>query len=181
MDDQKTCVNGSRWQSANGFTLTELLYTVAILGMILGIALPAFSSLAESMHKRAAVDSLVTILAAARHHAVSSGSRVTVCRATEQLVCLDNKASGSLTWQRALIFIDADHNRLRDNNEESVKLYELPNQLKLIWNRGSALSYQPDGSVTGNSNGTFKFYTRDDTEACQVVISLAGRVRQSCN
>jgi general secretion pathway protein H len=56
-----------------GFTLVELLVALAIVGLMLAVAVPAGSRFYDGMQTREAVRAVVTLFAAARQQAITSG------------------------------------------------------------------------------------------------------------
>lgn len=65
-----------------GFTLLELMTAVAILGILLGIGVPAFNNLIRGTQIAAESSNLMLALTLARSEAVKRGIRVSVCPPT---------------------------------------------------------------------------------------------------
>ena len=85
-----------------GFTLIELMVTLAILAIVLAIAMPNFGSLQAGTRLTAQVNDLVSMLSYARVEALKRGSRVTVCKSSNGTSCA---TSGG--WQQGwIVFID---------------------------------------------------------------------------
>jgi len=59
-----------KWQ---GFTLLELMAALAIAAIVLAVAVPASARMYDSIRYREAVREVVTLLATARHRAITSG------------------------------------------------------------------------------------------------------------
>ena len=60
-------------QQHKGFTVVELMVTVAIMGILLGVGLPAFGSLVERQQLRSSVETLASDLRRARSEAIARG------------------------------------------------------------------------------------------------------------
>jgi len=61
-----------------GFTLIELMVTIAVLAIFVGIALPAFNALIEGNRVRSAADEFHALLVAARNDAVTRRTAISV-------------------------------------------------------------------------------------------------------
>lgn len=84
-----------------GFTLVELMVTVAVAGVLLAIAVPSFTDLMRNNRSLAAANELVSALNAARAEAVKRGTRVSLCPSANGTSC-----SGT-AWQTGwIVFVD---------------------------------------------------------------------------
>lgn len=70
-----------------GFTLIELMVTVAIMAVIAGIAAPSFTNLIRSNRLTSSSNELVAALQAARMAAISRRATTTVCPSTDGSSC----------------------------------------------------------------------------------------------
>ena len=158
-----------------GFTLIELLMTLAVLAILTACAAPAFGSLISSTGARASRSNLVTALNTARIFAVSKTTHVVVCPSADGQYC-----GHTTEWQHGwLIFIDADHDGVRDDSEELLSAGQRqPAGVAILSTAGRThIDYRPDGSSTG-SNVTFTVCDRRGADdATSLVINNAGRVR----
>lgn len=82
---------------ARGFTLLELMITVALLGILAALAAPSFNSLIQSSRLTASANELVAALQMARMEAIRTNSRVEVCPSTNGSSC-----AGS-DWRRVIV------------------------------------------------------------------------------
>jgi len=64
---------------ARGFSLVELMVTIAVLAILLAIGIPSFASLIASNRLTSATNELVAALQTARTEAIRRNVRVTVC------------------------------------------------------------------------------------------------------
>ena len=65
-----------------GFTLVELMYTVAVGAIVLGIGIPAFTETMRAGRMTASVNTAITAKHVARSEADKRRPRVTLCRST---------------------------------------------------------------------------------------------------
>jgi type IV fimbrial biogenesis protein FimT len=70
-----------------GFTLIELMVTIAVLAVLLGVGVPSFRSMIESNRLAAASNDLVTGLQFARSEAIKRGILVVLCARNAQDRC----------------------------------------------------------------------------------------------
>jgi len=68
----------NHWQAQAGFTLVELMAAVAIVGLIAGFGLPAYSDWRASMGVSSAASTLIGHLKQSRHLAIAENRTVTV-------------------------------------------------------------------------------------------------------
>lgn len=80
-------VGGVNRKSALGFTLIELMVTIAVLAIVAAIAMPSMQGIVRSNRLSAASTELVTALQLARAEAVRRNARVTVCASIDGLAC----------------------------------------------------------------------------------------------
>lgn len=98
----------SGWQS--GFTLIELIITLAIAGILLGIAVPNFITFVQNSRLTSQANDLVTALNYARSEAIKRGVRTTVCSRATDATC-----AGSTTWDTGwLVFVDCNFDGVVD-------------------------------------------------------------------
>lgn len=70
-----------------GFSLIELLFVVAILGTLIGLALPGFSDTIEAANTNSQIKVMLTSLNLARSEAIKRGQDVSVCASDDGLDC----------------------------------------------------------------------------------------------
>lgn len=172
--------------ASQGFTLLELMITVAILALLVGIGVPSFNAMLRQNRLATQTNELVAATALARSEAVKRGSLVTLCPANLE----GDDCSGSDDWtQEWIVFPDLD-------GDGSAQ----PDQIVQRWpgaaTRGvgitsaglNFISYRGDGSSSIAPGGqvTYLLWSEPctaDLGARQLRINAAGRtsvVRVEC-
>ena len=86
--------------AGRGFTLIELMVTVAVLAIIAGIAVPSMSRMIMANRLTAAGNEIVAGLNLARMEAIRRHTKVTMCPTTDGTNC--NNANGA-DWRRFIV------------------------------------------------------------------------------
>jgi type IV fimbrial biogenesis protein FimT len=158
-----------------GFTLLELLITVAIVGILMAFGLPAMDSYVKNDRLSTQINALVGHLAYARSEAVLRSQQVILCASSDMTSCSagGNWADG---W---IIFIDADNSSTFTGTEEILRVKQtLIGGNTLTSTTGSSIIYDNRG-FSPNSNGSFSLCDdRGATYMKSISISNTGRVRQ---
>lgn len=79
--------------NTRGFTLVELVMTLAVMAILLALAMPSFAELLRSNRLAAANNELVIALNVARAEALRRGRPVSICASADQRSC-----AGSTDW-----------------------------------------------------------------------------------
>lgn len=78
----------------SGFTLVELMVTISILAILLGIGVPSFRATIEGNRITTVANDMVAALQFARSEAVKRGANVTLCSSSDQRSCSGAWANG---------------------------------------------------------------------------------------
>jgi type IV fimbrial biogenesis protein FimT len=97
-----------------GFTLVELMITVAIVAVLATLAVPSFSGLLARRSVSAAMDALAADYRLARSEALKRTNFVTICRSTDGAACEASAGSWHDGW---IVFVDADNDQAVDSTE----------------------------------------------------------------
>lgn len=157
-----------------GFTLTELLVTLAIASILAMIGAPAMGSLLARTQDASAEASIANGLRHARTAAVTHNARVLVCPSQDGHHCLSGYA-----WQHGWIVArDADHDGQPDAGEQIMATQAaMPAGTRMITSEGrSRITFQPSGSA-GGSNVTFTICHAHEHNGRSVIVANSGRVR----
>ncbi len=165
-----------------GFTLIELMITMAIAAIVMAIGIPAFRDTVRENRLTTTVNSFVAALNLTRSEAIKRGTRVTLCKSADGATCA---VSGGYE-QGWVVFVDVSPLAERDADniqEPLVRVYERLSGagLKLTGNAmvSDYVSYDPCG-VTRSKTGAFQAGTLtlcESPRGRQVVLGSAGRIR----
>ncbi len=175
---------------AGGFSLIELLVTVAVLAILLAVAVPGFQGMMASAALRAATNDVIAAMAHTRSLAIKEGARVTMCKSSNGTACA---TTGD--WEQGwIIFVDSVRNSPWTNASvdvgESVGFYTqaLSGNVVVRGNSGASqyVSYSADGlsrQLNGSSlaNATIRVCSTssalaDSQRARDITINSTGRV-----
>ena len=133
-------------RNVNGFTLVELMITLAVLSILLGVAIPGFQDFIRNNRVSAQANELLSAMQVARSESVKRGMSTTVCSSTNQATC-SNSTNWATGW---IIFADRNMNNTLDAGTGNC----LPDEDCMIRTTG-ALS--GNNTLTAAANSTIQF------------------------
>jgi len=119
MYHQPTAYRDSQHPHSRGFTLIELMMTLAIAGILVTMAVPSFSEVIKNNRLITQENDFVTTLNLARSEAIRRSDRITVCKSSNQVSC-----SGAGGWEQGWIVFN-------DVNDDGVVINPATNVLRV--------------------------------------------------
>lgn len=167
---------------AQGFTLVELLVTLAVSALLLAVAVPSTAVIVKSVRLSSASNVFLSGLYLARGEAIKRNARVVLCKSLDGVACA--MVGG---WEQGwIVFHDANNNGLRDANELVIRREaSLSSGLRLRGNMNVAryVSFAPTGATKLLSGGfqagtlTICHESAESGEGREIVLNAVGRPR----
>ena len=143
-----------------GFTLIELMITVTIFAILLGVALPSFTNMMDNRKMVSQLSKLTAVIAYGRSEAVTRSVSVIICSSSDGSSC-----AGNNNWEQGwIMFADVDGDGAADANSADCAIGQdcmlnvqdrLPDGVTL---RGSVanLVYTATGDPAAGGGTTFR-------------------------
>lgn len=164
------CSERLAMRSAHGFTLVELLVTVALMGILLGIGVPSYTFLVSEVRAHTLASDLQDALHMARAEAVMSRSRVIVCRRNVGGTACDPGTDWSRGW--VILRADASH-----PTAAVVRMWG-GNQSMAVTGPHAGLSFQPNGMTATAASFSISVPECSGPRVRKLVVSLVGTTRR---
>lgn len=108
-------------KQSSGYTMIELIMTIAIVAILAAIAIPGFKYVTVSNRVATEVNGLLGDMLFARSEAIKEGQTVTICISTDTQTCAGNAAGGA--WQQGwIVFLDTNGNQQVDVGEAVLRV-----------------------------------------------------------
>ncbi|OYW37478.1 MAG: pilus assembly protein [Hydrogenophilales bacterium 12-61-10] len=165
-----------------GFTLVELLLTLAVAGILLAIAIPSYGFLVDAGRLSAVTNDLVSALHLARSESIKRKQRVTVCK-TGNAMALTPACDPGASWHQGwLIFVDDGTRGVIDAGDRLLRIQGEAAAIITANNFSSFISYLPNGVSQGANNlatGTLHLCVAGKQR--DIIINNTGRPRLANN
>ncbi len=164
---------------ASGFTLYEMLLTLAISGVITTTAV-GLHGIVQETTLTTQVNEMMTHLALARSEAIKRGTEVVVCPSADGQQC-QHAAEGNTWWHAGfLIYVDSDGNGKRAADEPIIAVRAGAGRRIEVKSSSARpkVIYRPSGSA-GGTDMTIAFCDQSRPRSRYIVLSNVGRPRVS--
>jgi len=164
-----------------GFSLLELMITIAVAGVLLGLAIPSFTSFVSDSKITSATNDLVYALQTARSESIKRSASVVLCPSTNA-TAVDPSCAGGYGdgW---IVFADADSDGARDSGETVLlQVDPQPSGFSFVPDTafGNRVFFGDTGSSTNPSgvplSGQIQVSYAGGSEVRDVLIAANGRI-----
>lgn len=161
-----------RHDYSKGFTLTELMVTLSVLGILAALALPGMGELLKNNRLASQTNDITTVLAYARAEAMRRGARMTLCPSANGADC-----TGGSDWSVGfIVFADSNRDATVSPGEEVLRTIEplSGNNALTVSGIGSSLQFRGSGVVT--SPGSYKICDDRPDKGRRISIASSGSI-----
>jgi len=155
-----------------GFTLVELMVTIAIAGILGTVALPSLNNFLVVMRVDNEMTEMQRLLLTARNSAINTGLNTTVCPLDSNSTCTDD-------WENDIsVFTNtAGTNEVMDANDIVIKIKSaIKDTDQLEFSSSDAIIYTPEGRTLTNTEKRFIYCPGNYSEESNgIVVSTSGR------
>lgn len=137
---------------ALGFTLIEMLMTIAVAAILMGIAIPSFRYITNANRIASELNGLLGDLQLARAEAIKEGRTVTVCQSSDGVTC-----TNSTSWQSGwIVFSDPTNVGVVDAGETILRKQKTfsGTDTFIASNGVSAITFNREGYAIGMATGS---------------------------
>ncbi|MDZ7748190.1 MAG: GspH/FimT family pseudopilin [Halofilum sp. (in: g-proteobacteria)] len=172
-----------------GFTIVELVVTLAVVAIVVTVAIPSFASFMRSQRATTQANDLLVSLTFARSEALKRGEPIAVC-ATDDANAAPPACAGDDDWSDGwLVFVDDDaagtDGDFDSGSEELLRVHNaLDGNTALSGTGSSSLRFLPDGLVAAAADFTLEPQgcTNDQQRAIDVTATGRAEVRsEACS
>lgn len=150
------------YNQAFGFSLIELLVTIAAASIVMAIAIPSLSSFTTKMRVDNKISELQRLLLITRNVAINTGQNATLCPLQADDTCQD-----TTDWTGRIGVVSIDGLIKEREAIQSGDKLDFP---------FNSVTYNPSGQLSNNNIGIFSYCPKDFNDFSRGIdLSLAGR------
>jgi type IV fimbrial biogenesis protein FimT len=149
----------------------ELMITIAVAAILLGIALPSFRSTIDGNRITGKANELVGALNLARSEALSRGRAVSACASSDGASC-----SGSTAWSAGwIVFVDGGTAGVVDGGDLVLRMWPAIDARDTLEADVDFVSFNAQGTASATTF-TLKPQSCSSTQRREIDLSSAGRI-----
>ncbi|MEL6951300.1 MAG: GspH/FimT family pseudopilin [Pseudomonadota bacterium] len=159
-----------------GYTILELMMTIAVIAVIAGFAVPSFLSTMNANRIVTDNNELISTLAFARSEAIKRGQRVTLCPTADQAACATTGG-----WEQGwMAFLDPSGFGTVDAGEEVLRVWDglEGTTVRAAGSFSTWVSFVGSGETRATPNNADSFYVcgsdGDTATARTINVGLLG-------
>ncbi|MEY6434096.1 GspH/FimT family pseudopilin [Thioalkalicoccus limnaeus] len=149
-----------------GFTLLELMITVALVAILTTLGVPSFREAMQNNRAATQTNDLLAALSLARSEAVRRGAIVSVCPSTDQATCAD-ATDWSTGW---ILFVDGT------NPLEVVRVWPALAGIE-SFTGPKLVSFRGSGEAVASGSFSHKIKNCSGNQARTITVSPTGHAR----
>jgi type IV fimbrial biogenesis protein FimT len=161
-----------------GFTLVELMVTLAILAIIMGIAAPNLSTMIQNGRLSSATSDFNTALQLAKAESISRITAITICKDDGTSAACAGGGDWSQGW---IIFVDVDGDTVVDGGDTILNVHESIGGADFSF---TGSTNEVDSTITFSPSGTTSITSIAALIACDrrgftsskgLIVTITGR------
>ncbi|MFK7795146.1 MAG: GspH/FimT family pseudopilin [Gammaproteobacteria bacterium] len=161
----------------NGFTIVELMLSLAVAAVILTIGVPSFQGLIERNQLTSGINQIISSMSLARSEAIKRNQRVSICPSSDGATCLGNQYENG--W---IVFVDRNSNGSRQAADEELIWVSgsLPSNMTLRGTAGCCennIPYLASGQLNAISGSMHLCKENNADKSRKIAINSLGRAR----
>jgi type IV fimbrial biogenesis protein FimT len=161
-------------RSQRGFTLLELMFTITVLGILLGLAVPNFKETVRNNRLISQNNEFIGALNFARSEALKRSDSVSACASTDQATC-----SNATDWSTGfIVFVDVNANGSKDATELLLQAFPaVPDEFTMNATNRSFLRFGSSGTSSAGAE-VFNLVRTGCTgmHARRIDVTVVGRI-----
>lgn len=152
-----------------GFTLVELIVTIAVIAILAVIAAPSMSSWLKNNKIKTTQGDIAHFLNEARSNAIKSGKQIEICSSLDQLTCVSTE---KMEWNKGIIARQI--NSSTPNDTVVISKIEF-NDTRLSVQAPEILSFNNVGAADGEYRITVSMIDQIKLSLC---VGVPGRIER---
>ncbi|MBL8253967.1 MAG: GspH/FimT family pseudopilin [Candidatus Competibacter sp.] len=163
-----------------GFTLMELIVTLALAVIVLTLGIPSFQNIIRNERLATRTNDFIAALQLTRSEAIKRGVRVTLCKSATGASCA-NSGGYEQGW---IVFVDPNNNAAVDAGETIIRVFQaFPTGANATLTGNTPVARHISFVATGKTQLTTGGFQAGTLTLCQapkarrIVINSVGRAR----